>query len=96
MLVEIATFRLVPGASEADFLAADTRVQTEFAPFQPGFVRRTTARGEDGGWLVLTLWASRATADGAQQAADADPAGSAFAALIQPDSRRVERYETLD
>ncbi|HEV7887004.1 MAG TPA: hypothetical protein VGO92_05560, partial [Acidimicrobiales bacterium] len=78
------------------FVAADARVQTAFAYFQDGFVRRTTARGGDGRWLVLAVWASAAAADGAEQAAQSDPATGALAALVDAGSVRAERFETLD
>jgi hypothetical protein len=35
-VIEIMRFRLRPGADEAAFLAADKRVQEEFAYQQPG------------------------------------------------------------
>ena len=52
MIIEHRTFRLAAGSDEAAFLAADRRVQTEVVPFQHGFIRRTTARNDDGRWLV--------------------------------------------
>lgn len=55
MLIVNATFRLVPGADEEKFLAADARFQEEFAYQLKGHRRRTTARGENGAWLV-TSW----------------------------------------
>ena len=87
MLVELTTFRLVPGVDEPSFLTADAELQAELSP-QPGFVRRTTARREDGGWLVLTLWSSAAEADDAPSPV---PAGLVDAATV-----RRERYTTLD
>ena len=69
MVVEIFTFRLVPGASDADFVAADARVQTEFYYARKGIVRRTTARS-GAEWAVVIFWQSMddalATAEAAQ------------------------------
>ena len=79
MLIENLTFRLASGVDEDDFLEADRKVQTELVPNLPGFVRRTTARGEDGGWLVVTLW-------GSADDANAAPAASEFMALLDPAS----------
>src|SRR5665213_3585818 len=65
---------LAPGVAEVEFLRADVAVQTEFAPFQPGFIRRTTARGErENTWLVLTLWRDAETAREASDAMVSDP-----------------------
>ena len=64
-VIEILRFRLADGADEAAFLQADKRVQAEFAYQQPGLVRRTAARGDDGGWVVIDLWHSAAQAEAA-------------------------------
>jgi hypothetical protein len=92
MIIEHRTFRLAAGAGEAAFLAADERVQTEVAPFQHGFIRRTTARGTDGRWLVETLWYDDRCADGA---AAGGAAVEGFDALVDPGSVHVERWTAL-
>ena len=94
-MIEISTFRLGAGVDEADFLEADRLVQTRFAPRRPGFLRRTTARGEDGSWLVLVLWGSAADATAAAEAASSDPWVSALVALLDPGSVLVRRYTEL-
>ena len=88
MLVEVLTFRLMDGADEEAFLAADKRVQAMVSSLE-GFVRRTTARGADGEWLVLCSWWGSSSADAA-------PADQGFAALIDPSSVDRRRYDTLD
>jgi hypothetical protein len=94
MIVEITTFGLSAGADEAAFLEADARVQVEFFHRQPGMLSRTTARGPDGEWLVMTLWGAEADADASVgRAGDSEPARS-FAALIESPATR--RYRTLD
>ena len=93
MIIEHRTFRLADGVDEAAFLAADRRVQHEVAPFQEGFVRRTTARHDDGRWLVETRWYDRRCAEAA--AAGGGEAAAALAALVDPASERVERWTDL-
>ncbi len=87
MLIETTTFRLAAGVDEAAFLAADEALQAELSPW-PGFVRRTTARGAAGEWLVLALWATPDEADAAPSAVPGD--------LVDPGSVRADRYQTLD
>jgi hypothetical protein len=87
VLLETTTFRLADGVDETAFLAADEALQAAFSP-RPGFVRRTTARGEAGEWLVLAMWWSAAEADAAPPAVPVD--------LVDPGSVRTGRYETLD
>ena len=94
MIIEHRTFRVAAGVGDAQLLEADRRIQTEVAPFQPGFIRRTAARGPDGRWLVETLWYDLASAEAAS-AAD-HPAVRALDATVDPGSVRVERWTTLD
>ncbi len=90
MLVEITELRPKSSVTDEEFLAADRRVQNEVLPFQPGFLRRTTARGADGSWVTIVLWAE-------EQYADA--AGDTLAPmtdLADEASVRTKRYITLD
>jgi hypothetical protein len=95
-VIEIMSFRLSPGTSEAAFLAADRRVQEEFARRQPGLLSRTTARGEDGGWIVIDLWRSAADADACDTRWEHDPVTQGFMALLDRSSVTTERYEQPD
>lgn len=88
-------FRLSPGSDEAEFLAADRRLQQEFAYQQPGLLRRTTARGADGDWVVIDLWRSAADADACAARWDSDPVAGAFMALIDGSSVTTERFQPL-
>jgi hypothetical protein len=87
VIIETHTFRLADGVAEAEFLAADKRVQETYNARRSGFVRRTTARGRDGEWIVVVLWASEADADGSAPVAG-------FDALVAGSD--VRRYESLD
>lgn len=95
MIVEVTVFRLHAWVDESSFLASDRRVQTELAPHQPGFVRRTTAR-RDADWLVLIFWADVADAEASAAAVGGHPAQVAFEAHIDAASLRTDRFETLD
>lgn len=89
-MIEIQTFRLVAEADESAFREVDAHVQTEIAYQQPGILRRTTARADDGEWVVITLWASAAHADAATSIIDA------LMPHLDADSVRVARYVELD
>ena len=95
-MIEITRFRLPPGADEAAFLAADRRVQEDFAYQQPGLLRRTTARGQDGGWIVIDLWRSAEDADACDAQWEHDPVTEQFMALLDRSSVTTERYHPLD
>jgi hypothetical protein len=96
VFIVVWTFRLKDDVSEADFLAANERLQTEFVYLQPGFVRRTTARGKDGEWLVIGVWGSRAEAFAAREIAKDDLVSRTANAMVEPSSVQVKRFETLD
>jgi hypothetical protein len=95
-VVETLTFRLAAGADDAALLAADRRLQTEFVYHQPGIVRRTTARNDDGEWFVVTLWVSDADFDAAGARGRTSPEVADFVALLDESSVRTSRYTTLD
>jgi hypothetical protein len=95
-VIEVATFRLVPGAPEGDFLEADRRVQTEFTYHRAGILRRTTARSAHGEWIVVTVWASATDAGAASAAASDDAAVAGLNALVDPSSVVTRSYHTLD
>jgi hypothetical protein len=96
LIVSTTTFRLRDGVDESAFLAADERVQTESVPNLPGFIRRTTARGADGEWIVIALWDTRADAEAATMQSGDDVAVQAFNGLIDSSTHQVALYETLD
>jgi len=95
-VIEILRFELVPGADEAAFCDADKLVQAEFAYQQPGLVRRTTARGDDGRWVVIDLWHSAEAAEAGNARWGKDPVTAAFMSFVAADSVAVERYVELD
>jgi hypothetical protein len=94
-VIEIMRFRLGPGTDEDTFLAADRRLQEDFASQQPGLLRRTTARGEGGDWIVIDVWRSPADADACDRRWEHDPVAQAFMALLDRSSVSTERYTEL-
>ncbi len=78
VVIEIMTFRLAVGVDESMFRAVDERVQVEFAYHQPGFLRRTLGRHDDGRWLILTIWADPDAAGAAAQAFERSDLAEAF------------------
>jgi hypothetical protein len=98
-VIETMTFRLAAGVDEAAFLAADKRLQSDFAYQQPGLVRRTTARGvgdRAGEWIVVDLWRDGDAADDAAARWDDDPVAREFMAHVDRSTVEVRRYVDLD
>jgi hypothetical protein len=88
-------FRLLPGVGEETFLAADQRLQTEFAYQQRGLLRRTTAHDRHGDWLVIDHWRAEADADACAERWEHDPLALSFMNLVDRGSVRVQRFWTL-
>jgi len=96
MVIETLTFRLAPGGSRDDFLAADRAWQTELIPNRAGFIRRTTASSDDGRWLVTTFWWTRPDAEAFVTEAASDEIGRRFFGLVDPETIERNLYTTLD
>lgn len=95
MLIENATFRLVDGISDTEFLAIDARFQEDFAYQQKGFLRRTTARSDDGTWLVMNLWDSRESADAPKNTDHCGDVIEQMHRCIDFSTHKVERFSDL-
>ena len=93
-VIETTTFRLADGVDDAAFLEFDEKVRTGFLYHQPGIVRATTARGDDGEWIVVVLWASIEDADAALEAGTSDGTMQRFTQLVAGVERK--RYRTFD
>jgi hypothetical protein len=95
-VIEVTTFRLRPGADEASFLDADRQVQTDFFYGNQGLLRRTTARGDGGGWAVVVSWASAGDAEASASKAVDDALVARFMSFVDPTTLRTDRYQSLD
>jgi hypothetical protein len=95
VVIELMHFRVLAGISDDEFLAADHRLQTEFAYQQPGMLRRTTARDQHGEWLVIDHWRSAADADACADRWDHDTIAQSFMQLVDRTSVRVQRFWTV-
>jgi hypothetical protein len=93
-VIEVCTFAVT--ADDDQVRAADARLQTDFAYRQPGLLRRTTARGPDRRWCVITLWREEDDAVRAAANAKTDAVAAAFWSLVDPGSIEVHRFTTLE
>lgn len=95
-MIELQVFSLSTGADEQAFLACDKRLQSDFSYQQPGLLRRTTARGAEGGWAVLQLWSSEQEADDAHRRFEADPLAREWTSYVDQRTVRSARWFELD
>jgi hypothetical protein len=95
-VIEIMRFRLKEGVDESDFQRVDARLQVEFAYQQPGLRRRTTARSDDGEWVVVDLWRSAADSDACLERWDESELVGEFMAYVDRETVATARYQELD
>jgi heme-degrading monooxygenase HmoA len=93
--IEILTFRLRAGVAAEAFISENRRVQEEVVARQPGFLSRELARGEEGEWLVVVRWESRAHSAASMEAFGASPHTSDFLEMIDGSSYVAKVFETL-
>jgi hypothetical protein len=94
-MIEVMGFRLRADIGDEEFEAADRRVQTDVAYLQDGLIRRTTARSDDGKWIVIEIWHSEDSADAAAADRRGQPQYADYLSLIDASSIRTDRYATL-
>ena len=95
MVLEITTFHLLADVDDETFLTADKAVQTEVFPNSSGYLRRTTAKADDGEWLVVVLWATDTDIDEFNARIVSDPVQLAFDELINRSTIRTKRYADI-
>lgn len=79
--VELVQFRLKAGVAAEAFLAAAADSQAALARL-PGFLARELLHGEDGLWIDVVHWRSKAEALAAAAAFGAMPEAATFGAMI--------------
>ncbi len=92
-VAEIVTFRLVPGTTEPDFLAA-ARATGPLLAAEAGFLSRRLSKGADGTWTDHVTWGSLPEAEAAGERIMAAPEAQSFLMAIDPASI-VMRHEPI-
>lgn len=80
-VLEMVSFRLMPGVTEPAFLAAAGATAAPLRD-QPGFLGRRLTRSDDGVWSDLVLWSSLPEALAAAEVMMAEPTFGPFMAAI--------------
>lgn len=82
-LIEWSPFRLKPGITEPELLAASEMLQRDFLSRQHGFVGRELLRGANGQWADLVSWRDDESANAVMQAVADSPACVAYFQLME-------------
>jgi hypothetical protein len=93
-VLEIETFSLINGVDAAEFRALDEAMQEWCYLNRTGLARRTTARNDDGSYVVITLFA-----EASQSVADYyrsnDAVVASWSTAINESSRSIATYSLL-
>ncbi|MCU0803195.1 MAG: hypothetical protein MUD11_15800 [Rhodobacteraceae bacterium] len=93
-VMEIVTFRLTPGLSDADFMALAKGTAAMVAA-QPGFIRRSLLCDEAGVWTDAVEWQTLGLAHAAAEKVMATPSFAPFAAAIDMASLSMRHVRIL-
>ena len=81
-IMEWAPFKLLPGVTEADLLAASEKLQRDFIAKQPGFISRTLVRAADGSYADVVWWqTAEAASEVVHRAAQSQTCAAYFALM---------------
>jgi hypothetical protein len=92
--VEVEQFALAAGVGAEEFVGRDAAMQAWSYVHRPGLLRRTTARGDGGEVLVLTLHSGAGAPEPLASRSPDDPL-AAFTAAIDASTYRRSVYRDL-
>jgi len=93
-VLEVETFTLVTGIDALAFRALDEQMQEWCYVNRPGLARRTTARANNGTYVVITLFGEASNSDSAYYK-NTDAVVAAWSGAITESSRSVAVYSLL-
>ncbi len=93
-VLEVETFTLTSGTDSVAFRNLDEQMQEWCYVNRPGLARRTTARNDDGTYVVITLFGDASQAD-ATYFTNTNQVVSAWSAAITESSRSIAVYSLL-
>ena len=93
-ILEVETFTLNTGVEALAFRALDEQMQEWCYVNRPGLARRTTARNDDGSYVVITLFGD-ATQSDAQYYTNSNAVVTSWSAAISESSRSLAVYSLL-
>ena len=93
-VLEVETFTLASGVDAVAFRALDEQMQEWCYVNRPGLARRTTAKADDGTYVVITLFGEASQSDSSYYK-NTDAVVAAWSSAITESSRSVAVYSLL-
>lgn len=92
LVVEITTFYLKTTASQKTFNTLDAEVESNFTSKQPGFIKRQSSVDENGNYIIIVYWNTRADAEASMNKFMSDASVADYAGMIEGETMKMNRY----
>lgn len=92
VVIEIATFKLLPGVIIEDFAKLDKAVETQHVSKQPGFISRQSGYTKDGQWMAIVHWLTEDYAKASMASFSDAPATAPFMSKVDADTMKMTWY----
>lgn len=89
-IVETVTYKLAGGIDRNDFLKAN-EAMTSWLSRQSGFQYRSLSEKDDGSWLDIVYWNSKAEVEAAEVSFQKEMMATDFYMMVDPNSLEMER-----
>ena len=93
--VELAKYKLLPGADPNVLLEAEQAIQSQVGPKHQGYLGRELLRAADGSYVLIMRWENKESASAWNAALFASEAGRKLGSLVDPKSMSMEMLTTV-
>ena len=94
-IVELAKYKLLPGADPNTLAQAEQQIQAEVGPKHPGYLGRELLSAADGSYVLIMRWESQESASTWNNTLFSSDAGRKLGSLVDPKSMSKEILTTL-
>lgn len=94
-IVEIAKYRLAPGADSQALAEVEQAIQHEVGPKHPGYLGRELLQAADGSYVLIMRWENEAAANKWNNTLFASQAGQKLGPMVDPKSMSKETLKTV-
>jgi hypothetical protein len=93
--VELAKYKLLPGADPKMLAEVEQQIQTEIGPKHPGYLGRELLCAADGSYILIMRWENQESASTWNNTLFSSEAGRKLGSLVDPKSMSKEILTTL-
>ena len=93
--VELARYKLLPGADSKVLLETEKEIQREVGPQHPGYLGRELLHAADGSYVLIMRWENEETSGTWNNTLFASPAGQKLGSLVDPKSMSMEKLMSV-